>query len=152
MPGSASSRRGKAETCADNAAGSYSSQAGTRAPRVLNCIPRVSGEPRGLAVEATGRLWVALYDGWTIARLSPEGEVDRIMALPVPRPTGIAFGGADGQSIFVTTARVGLTVEVLDNAPLSGRLLVVRPTATQIKAKSKKQRQRSSSKTRNCLP
>jgi sugar lactone lactonase YvrE len=124
----------------------YILQVGTRAPRILNRIPRVSGEPRGLAVDATGRLWVALYDGWSIARLSPEGEFDRITALPVPRPTGIAFGGEDGQSIFVTTARVGLPRDVLDNAPLSGRLLVVRPTSTPPKSTSEKQWRRARSK------
>jgi IclR family transcriptional regulator, acetate operon repressor len=131
----------------DSARGTvYILQVGTRAPRILNRIPRVSGEPRGLAVDATGRLWVALYDGWSIARLSPEGEFDRITALPVPRPTGIAFGGEDGQSIFVTTARVGLPRDVLDNAPLSGRLLVVRPTSTPPKSASEKQRRRARSK------
>jgi DNA-binding IclR family transcriptional regulator/sugar lactone lactonase YvrE len=140
---------GRVLYAADSARGTiYALQAGTRAPRVLNRIPRVSGEPRGLAVEATGRLWVALYDGWSIARLSPEGEVDRITALPVPRPTGIAFGGADGQSLFVTTARVGLARDVLDNAPLSGRLLVVRPSGAQIEAKPERQRRRSASRGR----
>ncbi|ANY84054.1 hypothetical protein BB934_37990 (plasmid) [Microvirga ossetica] len=105
----------------------YALQTGNRTPKILSRIPRVSGEPRGLAVDASGRLWVALYDGWSIVRLSPEGEFDRVLGLPVPRPTGIAFGGPDGQSIFITTARGGLTRDMLDNAPLSGRLLVARP-------------------------
>jgi IclR family acetate operon transcriptional repressor len=113
---------------ADPARGTiYVFRCGTRTPRILTRIPRVSGEPRGLAVDANGRLWTVLYDGWSIARLSIEGEFDRVMALPVPRPTGITFGGADGQSIFVTSARVGLARDVIDNAPLSGRLLVIRP-------------------------
>jgi DNA-binding IclR family transcriptional regulator/sugar lactone lactonase YvrE len=126
----------------------YVLHAETRTPRILNRIPRVSGEPRGLAVDAAGRLWVALYDGWSIARLSPEGEVERVTALPVPRPTGIAFGGDDGQSIFVTTARVGLTRDVLDNAPLSGRLLVIQPTPEQLETVPEKKRRRSRSKQR----
>ncbi len=98
---------------------------GSRAPKILSRISRASGEPRALAVDRAGRLWLALYDGWSIARLSPEGEFDRVTALPVPRPTGIVFGGPGGHSIFITTARVGLTRDVLDNAPLSGRLLVM---------------------------
>jgi sugar lactone lactonase YvrE len=95
--------------------------------RVLNRMPRVSGEPRGLAVDADDRLWVALYDGWSLARLSPDGEIDRVLALPVPRPTGLAFGGEGARTLFVTTARIGLPREVLENAPLSGRLLLVQP-------------------------
>jgi sugar lactone lactonase YvrE len=116
---------------ADPARGTiYVLQCGGRTPRILTRIPRVSGEPRGLTVDANGRLWIVLYDGWSIARLSVEGEFDRVIALPVPRPTGIAFGGSDGQSIYITSARVGLTRDVIDNAPLSGRLLVIHPKFT----------------------
>lgn len=105
----------------------YSLQPGGKMPRIFSRIPRVSGEPRGIAVDQRGRLWVSLYDGWSVARLSDDGEIESVAALPVPRPTGLAFGAEDGQSLFITSARVGLTREVLDNAPLSGRLLVLRP-------------------------
>lgn len=93
------------------------------AVRVFARLPAVSGEPRGLAVDSYGRLWAALYDGWSIVRLDADGEINRVVALPVPRPTGLAFSG-DGTAI-VTTARVGLDMDVLERAPLSGRLLVV---------------------------
>lgn len=96
---------------------------GVAAPRILTRIPRVSGEPRALAVDTDDRVWVGLYDGWGVARLSAEGEIDRLIALPVPRPTGLAFGEAG--TLFVTTARIGLARDVLENAPLSGHLLVV---------------------------
>lgn len=94
-------------------------------PRILARISKASGEPHGLAVDAGNRLWVALYDGWSLARLSAEGEIDHVVALPVPRPTGIAFARADGGTLYVTTARMDLPREVLENAPLSGRLLTV---------------------------
>lgn len=97
-----------------------------RAPRLLTRLPAVSGEPRGLAVDAGGRVWIALDGGWCVSRLNADGEVDRVMALPVPRPTGLAFGGVDGGTLYVTTARIGLGREVLEKAPLSGRLLLTR--------------------------
>jgi IclR family transcriptional regulator, acetate operon repressor len=97
-------------------------------PRLFTRIARVSGEPRSLAVDADDRLWVGLYDGWSIARLTTEGEIERLLPLPVPRPTGLAFGGDSDGQIYVTTARIGLAREVLENAPLSGHLLVA-PTA-----------------------
>jgi DNA-binding IclR family transcriptional regulator/sugar lactone lactonase YvrE len=98
---------------------------GHATPRILARITRGSGQPRGLGVDADGRLWVALWDGWSIAQLDESGEIGRILALPVPRPTGLAFGGADMTSLHVTTARLGLPRDILDNAPLSGRLLVL---------------------------
>lgn len=97
----------------------------SKAPRILCRIPRVSGEPRALTTDRRGRLWLALYDGWSVARLSAEGEIEHVVALPVPRPTGIAAGGDTVETLYITTARAGLTREVIDNAPLSGQLLVL---------------------------
>jgi IclR family acetate operon transcriptional repressor len=99
------------------------------APRLFARIPRVSGEPRSLAVDTDDRLWVGLYDGWSIARLSIEGEIERLLPLPVPRPTGLAFGGDGGGQVFATTSRIDLAREVLEKAPLSGHLLVAPTTA-----------------------
>ncbi len=93
--------------------------------RLLARIPGGSGEPAGLAVDAEDRLWVALYDGWALARLDEDGDFERVVPLPVPRPTALAFGGPELSTLFVTTARIGLARDVQDNAPLSGRLLVV---------------------------
>lgn len=103
----------------------YELRTGHSAPRILARITRGSGQPRGLGIDADGRLWVALWDGWSIAQLDESGEIGRVLALPVPRPTGLAFGGADMASLCVTTARLGLPRDILDNAPLSGRLLVL---------------------------
>lgn len=103
----------------------YSLQMGSRNPRIFSRISRASGEPRALATDRSGRLWVALYDGWSVARVGPNGEIESVTALPIPRPTGLTFGGTDNSDLFVTSARVGLTRDVLDNAPLSGHLLVI---------------------------
>jgi len=103
---------------------------GAQGSRILARISKASGEPHGLAVDGDNRVWVALYDGWSLARLNADGEVDHVVALPVPRPTGIAFAGSASGTMHVTTARMDLPREVLENAPLSGRLLTV-DTAVQ---------------------
>lgn len=108
----------------------YLLERGSTTPRLFTRIPRVSGEPRSLAVDAEDRLWVGLYDGWSIARLTTEGEIERLLPLPVPRPTGLAFGGESKDRIYVTTARIDLTREVLEKAPLSGHLLVSQTAAS----------------------
>lgn len=101
----------------------YYWEQGAKGVRIFSRLPRVSGEPRGIAVDGRNRLWVALYDGWSIVHLSDDGEIEKVSALPVPRPTGLAFGGQDMSELYITSARVGLSREVLDNAPLSGHLL-----------------------------
>jgi sugar lactone lactonase YvrE len=57
-----------------------------------------------------------------IARIAPDGSLERTILLPVPRPTSCAFSG-DGRTLFITTARIGLSDAQLDDAPLSGSLL-----------------------------
>ncbi|MDH5286661.1 MAG: SMP-30/gluconolactonase/LRE family protein, partial [Betaproteobacteria bacterium] len=79
-------------------------------------------KPDGIAVDAEGGVWVALWDGWRVERLSPEGRLSRTLRLPVPRPTSVAFGGAALDRLYVTSARVRLDPDSLAAAPLSGAL------------------------------
>lgn len=99
-------------------------EAGRATPLVLTRLPPGGGRPVGLAADREGCLWVALCEGWSILRLTPDGDVDRVLPLPVPHPTDIAFGGAGERTLFVTTSRHGLALEALASAPLSGRVLV----------------------------
>lgn len=84
-------------------------------------IEEGAGYPDGLTVDADGCVWVALWDGAAIRRYTPDGRLDRIVELPVLRPTACAFGGAGLSDLYVTTARTGLNRP----HPLSGSLLVL---------------------------
>lgn len=88
--------------------------------RVFARLGDGDGLPDGLAVDAEGFVWSAHWDGWRITRYDPEGAIERVVEMPVPRPTSCAFGGADLDQLFVTSARVGLSAETLARAPLSG--------------------------------
>jgi sugar lactone lactonase YvrE len=83
--------------------------------------------PDGAATDAEGYLWCAEYDGWRIARHAPDGRIDRIIELPVQRPTSCAFGGPDMETLYITTATQRLTPEELAGQPLAGALLALRP-------------------------
>ncbi|MER7899183.1 SMP-30/gluconolactonase/LRE family protein [Streptomyces sp. NPDC096046] len=89
--------------------------------RILVEIEESAGFPDGLTVDAEGCVWVALWQGSAVRRYTPDGELDRVIELPVPLVTACAFGGAGLTDLYVTTARVGLT----DPPALAGSLFVV---------------------------
>lgn len=99
--------------------------AGPAGLRRLATLPKGSGLVAGLAVDAEGGVWTALRGGWGVVRLQDDGTLDRMVALPVPCPTGVALGGADGRTLFITSARDTIGREALDAAPLSGRLFAL---------------------------
>jgi len=101
-------------------------QPGQASVRRLASVPRGSGQPSGLVVDAQGGVWLALTEGWSVMRLAPDGSVDRVIGLPVPNPAGVALGGPDGHTLFITTDRQAVAMDTLASAPLSGRLLQTR--------------------------
>ena len=78
------------------------------------------GYPDGLCVDSEDHIWSAHWNGWKITRYTPNGEIDSIYELPVPKVTSCNFGGADNKTLFVTTANIDLDKETLEKAPLSG--------------------------------
>ncbi|MFD5322728.1 SMP-30/gluconolactonase/LRE family protein [Streptomyces sp. NPDC127092] len=80
-----------------------------------------AGVPDGLTVDAEGCVWIALWDGGGLHRYTPAGALERVVPLPVRRPTACAFGGPGLRDLYVTTARTGLA----DPEPLAGSLLVL---------------------------
>ena len=85
------------------------------------------GIPDGSCVDAEGCIWNAEWDSGAVVRWTPDGRIDRVVELPVPRPTCVAFGGADYGTLYITTARAWLSEAQLAEAPLSGGLFALRP-------------------------
>lgn len=92
-------------------------------------FPADEGRPGGLTIDAEGGVWVAHWDGWRVTRFFPDGSLDRSVVLPVPRPTSCALGGADGDTLFITTARMRLSRARLQEAPLSGSVFAISVSA-----------------------
>ena len=85
--------------------------------------------PDGVTVDAEGFVWNCKWGGGRIVRYAPDGSVDRVLLLPVPRPTRCAFVGPDLTRLAVTSARIGLSPDELAEAPLSGQVLLLDPGA-----------------------
>ena len=96
--------------------------------RVVIHFPPDVGRPDGMSIDAEGRLWIAHWDGGRISRWNPEdGRLLREIPLPVARVTSCAFGGADLDRLYITTARHGLSDEQLREQPHAGSLFALSP-------------------------
>lgn len=84
------------------------------------------GHPDGQCVDAEDGLWTAHWNGGRVTRRRPDGAQDHEVRLPVPLVTCCCFGGEGLDTLYVTTARVGLKPSALRDAPLSGGLFAVR--------------------------
>ncbi len=83
--------------------------------------------PDGSAVDCEGRLWNAQWGGWRVVCYRPDGGVEHIVPMPVEQPTSCAFGGPDLDTLYITSARIGLDSESLAEQPLAGGLFAFRP-------------------------
>ena len=90
------------------------------------------GYPDGMTVDAEDCLWIAFWDGWCVRRFSPDGERLAELAMPVQRPTSVAFGGAGLDELFVTSAARDLSPAELEAQPQAGGLFRLRPGVTGI--------------------
>ena len=77
-------------------------------------------------LDVQGYLWSARWGGSCVARFAPDGTLDRIVELPVSRVTCPAFGGDDGKTLYITSAREGMTPAELEAEPLAGSVFSIR--------------------------
>lgn len=85
------------------------------------------GRPDGAAIDVDGCYWSAGYAGGSVVRYNPSGEIDRIIRLPVSQVTMCTFGGARFDTLFITSARIGMNEEALAQEPLSGSIFAILP-------------------------
>lgn len=91
--------------------------------KILVDTTALPGIPDGLRVDAAGDIWCAFWDGAQIVRFAPDGSVREQVAVPVLRPTSVAFGGGDLRTMYITSASLGLTPAQLQSWPQSGMVL-----------------------------
>ena len=88
------------------------------------------GLPDGLAMDAEGGIWVAFWDGSAVRRFAPDGELTETLELPAARPTRPAFGGADLDQLYVTSAKLAKAVD----GDLGGDIFVLEPGVRGVRA------------------
>lgn len=92
--------------------------------RQLIVIDPAAGKPDGLAVDADGGVWVAVWGGSAVHRYAPNGSLDRRVAVPVTQVTSCCFGDRDLGTLYITSAARGV------HEPHAGALFACRPGCT----------------------
>lgn len=100
-------------------------------PRVFATTFDLAGRPDGGTIDADGCYWMAGVGGWQLVRFTPAGKVDRVIEMPVEKPTKIAFGGADLGTLYVTTIGSGLAPGSEARQPQAGGLFALRVPGVQ---------------------
>ena len=75
------------------------------APRLVKKFSDFSLD--GIRTDVDGRIYVARILKGTVVVLAPDGRELREIALTAAEPTNLAFGGADGRTVYVTQRKGG---------------------------------------------
>ncbi|WP_292876333.1 SMP-30/gluconolactonase/LRE family protein [Microbacterium sp.] len=105
----------------------YDPDTGETGPRRVFLTLDGPGYPDGMTIDAEDHLWVAVWGGGRVLRISPAGEIVGRIDVPAPHTSSVAFAGPELDTMVITTAQENLTPEELAAAPLSGRLFTLRP-------------------------
>lgn len=88
--------------------------------------PADLGRPDGLALDSEGGLWVCQFNGGCLLRYDRHGVLTQTLPVPVPRPTSCCFGGPDMRTLFITTAKFGLSAHEQQAYPAAGDIYRIR--------------------------
>lgn len=90
-------------------------------------VPDADGVPDGMTVDSEGFIWSAQWGGWRITRYDPTGKIERVVRVPVERPSCCAFGGKNLDELYITSAATNITAEERARQPWIGDLLRCHP-------------------------
>lgn len=85
------------------------------------------GTPDGNTIDAEGFLWSARWDGSALVRFAPDGSIERVVPIPATLVTSCAFGGPNLDTLYVTTARLGIGAATAARHPKQGGLFALKP-------------------------
>jgi sugar lactone lactonase YvrE len=100
--------------------------------RVLLSTEGIGGIPDGMTVDDDGCLWVAMYGGGQILRVSPNGRVLAKVCIPTELVTSVCFGPRGSRTVYVTTATRDSTGRMLGGRAPSGQAGSVFQVAVRI--------------------
>ncbi|MBK6901933.1 MAG: SMP-30/gluconolactonase/LRE family protein [Saprospirales bacterium] len=113
----------------DHASGDISNE------RVAVEVPRALGHPDGMAIDEEDKLWVGIWGGHCVARFDPRtGQLLSRIEVPALNVTSCAFGGANLDTLYITTASTDMTEEEQLAYPIAGALFKAVPGVRGVKS------------------
>jgi sugar lactone lactonase YvrE len=80
------------------------------------------GRPDGAAIDIDGCYWICANDAGLVHRFTPDGRLDRSLAVPTPKPSMCSFGGPHLDELLITSIR-----PPGDTSPDAGAIFITRP-------------------------
>lgn len=96
----------------------------TQGCRFTSAMP--PGYCDGSAIDSEGALWNCRFAAGRVIKFKQDGSIAAEIPLPVTNPTSCCFGDADLRTLYVTSARFGLSEEQLARNPQEGAVLRLR--------------------------
>jgi L-arabinonolactonase len=88
--------------------------------RLFTKLTDATGEPDGSTMDRDGGLWNAQWGGSRVVRYSPDGAETARVSVPTVQPSCVALGGAQLDTLYITSARVDLDAAALAEDPHAG--------------------------------
>lgn len=99
--------------------------------RIVVQVPLEKGLPDGIALDAEGKLWIALWGGYGVGRFDVNsGQMVDFIDIPAPNVSSCAFVGEALDRMIITTAKKEMTENDLKEFPQSGHIFIVEPGVT----------------------
>ncbi|MRX71896.1 SMP-30/gluconolactonase/LRE family protein [Bacillus lacus] len=97
--------------------------------RTAITFPEDAGSPDGMTIDEEGMLWIAHFGGGRISRWNPDsGQMLEEVSIPAPNVTSCVFGGENLNTLYITTASIGMSDEELEKFPKAGSLFQYEPS------------------------
>jgi sugar lactone lactonase YvrE len=101
----------------------------TGAPEVFLDLTAEASNPDGAVFDSEGMLWLALWGEGAVQAFAADGSPTRRIEVTAAQTTCPAFGGADFSTLYVTSARQGLSDDTLRAVPQHGMTFAVNAPA-----------------------
>lgn len=95
------------------------------APELFTDLRAEGLYPDGAVTDAEGVLWLAQWGAGRVAAYGPDGRFLRAVPVGAPHASCPAFGGPSLSTLYVTTARQGMSTAALAACPDAGKTFAV---------------------------